>query len=53
MVKKMFIYRAYNPLNGKKKMFKAENIENARARAKKVLKTKGIVRCYRVTKKYQ
>lgn len=49
----MFTYRAYNPANGKKKTFKAENVINARARAKKILKTKGIVRTYRVTKKYQ
>lgn len=52
-MKKMFTYRAYNPKTGKKKMFKAENVINARARAKKVLKTRGVVRCYRVTKKYQ
>lgn len=49
----MYVYRAYNPETGKNKLFKASNVENARARAKKVLKTRGIVRTYRVTKKYQ
>lgn len=48
------MYKAYNPVTGKKKTLRATNILSARRRAKKLLKGRnGVIRTYRLTKKYQ
>lgn len=49
-----FVYKAYNPVTKKQKTLKASNIEVARNKARRLLKgSKGVVRTYRVTKRYQ
>lgn len=51
---KNFVYRAHNPVSGKKRVFRAKNIDVARRKAKKMLKSRGgVVRTHRLARRYQ